>query len=284
METAIDKGTAFGLLHLKVSELQRSIRFYTEVVGYRLLRVEGVTAALTVDGVREALRLEEVPEAVPVPRRSSAGLYHFAILVPDRRTLGLALRNLLEHGLHVGQGDHLVSEAFYITDPDLNGIEIYADRPREGWVRDEQGCYVMGSDPVDTEGLLREADGHPWTGLPAGTVTGHIHLHVSRLDEAERFYAGLLGFERTAGDGRSVLFLSAGGYHHHIGLNTWAGEGAPAPHPKAVGLASFTLVIPQGREAVVRRLQESGAFLRQEGDVWITRDPSGIEIVLTESL
>ncbi|AFC33376.1 Glyoxalase/bleomycin resistance protein/dioxygenase [Paenibacillus mucilaginosus 3016] len=199
METVIDKETAIGLLGLKVSELQRSIRFYTEVVGYRLLKQEGRTAELTVDGVRPSLRLEEVPDALPVPRRSAAGLYHFAILVPDRRSLGVTLRNLLEHGLHVGQGDHLVSEAFYITDPDLNGIEIYADRPREGWIRDEQGHYVMSTDPVDAEGLLREAEGYPWTGLPAGTVTGHIHLHVSHLQEAEKFYVGLLGFEKTAG-------------------------------------------------------------------------------------
>ncbi|MGF7031308.1 catechol 2,3-dioxygenase [Paenibacillus mucilaginosus] len=282
METVIDKETAIGLLGLKVSELQRSIRFYTEVVGYRLLKQEGRTAELTVDGVRPSLRLEEVPDALPVPRRSAAGLYHFAILVPDRRSLGVTLRNLLEHGLHVGQGDHLVSEAFYITDPDLNGIEIYADRPREGWIRDEQGHYVMSTDPVDAEGLLREAEGYPWTGLPAGTVTGHIHLHVSHLQEAEKFYVGLLGFEKTAGDGKRVLFISAGGYHHHIGLNTWAGEGAPAPQPGSVGLNYFTLVIPHGREAVLRRLREAGAFLRQEGEIWITRDPSGIDIHLTE--
>ncbi|MCZ8519783.1 MULTISPECIES: VOC family protein [Paenibacillus] len=282
MRTLLDQDTSIGLIQLKVSELQRSLRFYTEVIGYRLLGQKGRKAELTVDGVHPALILEELPNALPVPRRSAAGLYHFAILVPDRRSLGLVLQKLLDHGLHVGQGDHLVSEALYVTDPDLNGIEIYADRPREGWRRDALGHYIMSTDPVDAEGLLREAAGHSWSGLPAGTVTGHIHLHVSDLGRAEKFYTELLGFDKTAGDSQSVLFVSAGGYHHHIGLNTWAGQGAPAPHPNAVGLAFYTLVIPRGLEEAVRRLEAAGVPVRQEGGEWITQDPSGIELHLTE--
>lgn len=162
-----------------------------------------------------------------MPERSVSGLYHFAILVPDRTALGLALRNLIKYRIPVGQGDHLVSEALYLNDPDQNGIEIYADRPRDTWRRDESGEYIMSTDPVDVDGLLAISEGAEWRGLPPATRIGHVHFHVGDLREAERFYCQILGFEITAHYGGAALFVSAGGYHHHIGLNTWAGVGAP---------------------------------------------------------
>ena len=146
--------THLGEVSLRISNLERSIQFYTEVVGLRLLERQDKVATMTADGKTSLLRLEELTDAVTLPVRSHAGLYHFAILLPDRKSLGLALRNLAASGIEIGQGDHLVSEAFYISDPDQNGIEIYADRPRDSWKRDTDNNYIMASDPVDVQSLF----------------------------------------------------------------------------------------------------------------------------------
>lgn len=187
--------THLGEVSLRISNLERSIQFYTEVVGLKLLERSEKVATLTADGKQSLLRLELLTDAVTMPVRSTSGLYHFAILLPDRKSLGLALRNLAESGIEIGQGDHLVSEAFYISDPDQNGIEIYADRARETWKRDADNNYIMSSDPVDVDSLFALAANEPWQGLPAGTVIGHVHFHVRSLEESRRFYTGVLGFD-----------------------------------------------------------------------------------------
>ncbi|MEY8744178.1 VOC family protein [Paenibacillus tundrae] len=276
--------THLGEVSLRISNLERSIQFYTQVVGLKLLERKDSVATFTVDGQHSLLRLEEIPNAVTMPERSSAGLYHFAILLPDRKSLGLALRNLAASGIEIGQGDHLVSEALYISDPDLNGIEIYADRPRDTWQRDADNNYIMGTNPVDVQSLFDLSANETWEGLPVGTVIGHVHFHVRSLEESRRFYHGVLGFDIVGNFvNMSALFISAGGYHHHIGLNIWAGSGAPVNPSHATGIEYFTIVYSsqEERNQAVEQLREAGATLTQQNDVYFTVDPQQIHIRLT---
>ncbi|WP_068620272.1 VOC family protein [Paenibacillus tuaregi] len=282
MTHQLHPGTEIGIVQLKVSGLERSIAFYQDIVGLKILSQQGDTAQLTADGVHPLVILRQLEQADVLPRRTGAGLYHFAILVPDRASLGLAVRNLIKHQIPVGQGDHLVSEALYINDPDNNGIEIYADRPRETWQKDAQGHYVMTTDPVDIDGLLAASEGMAWEGLPAGTRIGHVHFHVSDLKKAEEFYTRVLGFDSVANYGDSALFVSAGGYHHHIGLNTWAGVGAPPVPEQAAGIDYYELVLPDEVELdrVVQRLKEAGTEVQQVEGTWFARDPFRIQVKL----
>jgi catechol 2,3-dioxygenase len=282
MPDRIDSAAGIGLVKLRVSDLKRSIRFYEDIVGLKLMAESAGTADLTADGTTPLVRLQEIAGAVVPPRRSQAGLYHFAILVPDRRALGLSLRNLVASGIHIGQADHLVSEALYIADPDNNGIEIYRDRPRKEWNYEPSGHVKMASDPLDWQGLLAEAGDAPWDGLPPGTIMGHIHLHVSDLAATRRFYDTILGFNIMAEWGGAALFVAAGGYHHHVGLNTWAGAGAPLAPDNAAGLAYYELHFPDpaGIQAVISRLEEAGIPVSEESGSAVLHDPTGIQIRL----
>lgn len=283
MSYEIDSRTAIGTVRLRVSDLQRSVAFYQTIVGLQLLAQDAQSASLGVPGSgKPLLKLREIPEAQPRSRRSSAGLYHFAILLPDRRSLGLALRRLVEVGIHVGQADHLVSEALYIADPDNNGIEIYRDRPRSEWQWDGNGHVRMPVDPIDWEGLLAEAGDAEWKGLPAGTTMGHIHLHVTELPTTEHFYVDVLGFNVVAHMADSAMFISAGGYHHHIGLNVWAGVGAQLAPENTPGLDDYEIVLPteEVQMAIFARLQAASVPLRTERGAIIVHDPSGIAIRL----
>ncbi|WP_017812064.1 VOC family protein [Paenibacillus shenyangensis] len=285
--SVISPALEIGLVKIKVSQLERSIAYYTEVIGLQVLQQDETTAHLSADGIHPIVIIEEIANAIILPPQSAAGLYHFAILLPDRVSLGLSLRNLLKHRQNIGQGDHLVSEALYLNDPDNNGIEIYADRPKETWQKDEHGYIIMGTEPVDVEGLLELAEGKVWNGLPAGTKIGHVHFHVTDLSEARKFYVDVLGFEMMLTDNRSVAFISAGGYHHHMGLNTWAGVGAPKAPANAAGIDYYSLQLPN-REAideVAARVRAAGISADEEGQfLWVT-DPSGIRILFyTESV
>lgn len=226
-----------GLVSLTVSNLEQSTRFYQDVLGF-----ESTPDGLRPPGGRILIELHEQPDATPKPRRNS-GLYHFAILVPSRAALGRSLRRLIDQRWPIsGAADHLVSEALYLNDPDGLGIEIYRDRPRDAWRTSAAGELAMSTDPLDLQGVADEpgAD-RPWTGLEAGTAMGHVHLHVPHLDTAEAFYCGRIGFDPIVRGYPGALFVAAGGYHHHLGLNTWAGVGAPAPPETAVGLRGFTI-------------------------------------------
>ncbi|HEU5423645.1 MAG TPA: VOC family protein [Nitrolancea sp.] len=274
--TAIDPGTMVGLPALTVSDLERSLAYYTEAIGFELLRRGEGEAVLGAAG-QPLLELVEQPGAQPWPRggRSYTGLYHFAILLPTRADLGRWLRHWLELGLPFGQGDHLVSEALYLEDPDMHGIEVYRDRPREEWTW-EDGQVRMAVDPVDLRGLLAEAEraGEPWRGLPPGTRVGHIHLQVGDIRQAADFYHGILGFDIVA-HMPSALFVSAGGYHHHLGLNTWHSlHAGPAP-ADSVRLRSFTVELPseEARQAVVRRLDSAGIPHQRLGTAVAVEDP-----------
>jgi len=278
MTIKLHPNTELGEVKLKVSNLQRSLAFYQEVIGLQILTQAGDTASLTVDGVHTFLVLEELSSPI-VPRNRTTGLYHFAILVPHREQLGLSLRRLIQSGIHIGQGDHAVSEALYISDPDDNGIEIYADRPRESWRVDAEGNVMMTVDPVDLDGLLAISEEKEWRGLPANTVMGHVHLHVADLQQAKAFYVDVLGFDiMFNGAARmGALFVAAGGYHHHLGLNIWAGVGAPRPSKQSTGLEYYTIIVPTESELarVVDRLVATGITVMETHLGWNVEDPSG---------
>jgi catechol 2,3-dioxygenase len=272
--TRIDPATQVGLASLTVADLDRSVAFYSDALGFAVLQQNGPAAILGVAGA-PLLLLTEHPGARPRPVYAT-GLYHFAILVPSRVDLGRSLRHVLDLGYPMpGQADHLVSEALYLSDPDGNGIEIYCDRPRETWTW-AHGQVRIATDPLDIRGLLAEAERHdePWTGLRAGTRLGHIHLQVGDIAQAEVFYCDHLGFDVMARM-PSALFVSAGGYHHHIGLNTWHSRGAsPAPAGTA-GLRFFTLDLPneEARRVVVARIAAAGLAYMEAAPAVTVRDP-----------
>jgi catechol 2,3-dioxygenase len=278
----IHPDTRLGSVHLTVANLDRSLDFYRERLGFHLHRREGDTAYLGA-GRADLLILTEQPHARTVS--GTTGLYHFAILVPDRPALAQSLQRLTETRTSVqGFADHGVSEAIYLPDPDGNGIEIYRDRPRAEWPV-ENGQLQMVTDPLNVEGLLAEAAGHPApeSGLLPETVLGHIHLHVAHIGQAESFYRDLLGFELRQRYGPTASFLAAGGYHHHVGINTWAGVGAPPPPADAVGLRSFTICLPSQAELdkVTTRLREAGLTPEARAEGSFLRDPSQNGLILT---
>ncbi|MGH9313683.1 MAG: VOC family protein [Vicinamibacterales bacterium] len=279
---SIDPATTIGGVHLAISDLDRSIAFYTDRLGFRVHRRDGDAAYLGAGGP-DLLVLIRTPAAPRV--RGTTGLYHFAILVPSRGDLARSLRRLAETDTVMqGFADHGVSEALYLADPDGNGIEIYRDRPRTEWPV-ENGRLRMTADPLDLDDLLAAAppSSESVHALAAATVIGHVHLHVSNLAEAEAFYVGLLGFDLMQRYGPSALFVSAGGYHHHIGLNTWAGVGAPPPPPGAIGLRHFVVRCPDvgARERVAARVRAAGLPIVPHDDGLLLRDPARNAILLS---
>jgi len=230
-----------GEVSLAVASLDRSLAFYSEVLGFHVNSQSSTTAALGAGPSRVVLRLAQLAGAMARPRRAS-GLYHFAILVPDRAALGRSLRRLAAAEWPLtGASDHLVSEALYLDDPDGLGIEIYRDRPRESW-RIEAGEVAMATEPLDLNAVAGEPGAErPWSALEPDTRIGHVHLHVPDLQRAEALYCDEIGFTPTLRRYPGALFVAAGGYHHHVGLNVWAGAGAPPPPENAVGLRGFTI-------------------------------------------
>lgn len=270
-----------GRVALSVADLERSVRYYTESIGLAVLAREGGEARLAA-GDRMLLLLREQPGARPVAR--ATGLYHFALLLPTRRDLGRTLRHLLDTRVSIGgYADHAVSEAIYLTDPDGHGIEIYRDRPRSEWAYPD-GRLKMTVDPFDFGGVLAEVrdEAGEWTGLPAGTMIGHIHLQVTSIAATEQFYTGPLGFDLIVRYGAGATFLAANGYHHHLGANTWAGVGLPPAPADAARLLWYEIVLPDADAvaAIAGQLAETGyPFEREDERLWVT-DPSGIRILL----
>ncbi len=267
-----------GEVNIKVKNLEYSVTFYQQIIGLKVLEKTDRKAVLTTDGKTALLSLEQPADVIPKSGKMS-GLYHFAILLPTRVDLSVFLRHLLQTGYPLGAGDHYVSEALYLNDPDGNGIEVYRDRPSSEWTW-KDGLVEMATEQVDAEGILAESNAE-WKGLPSGTVMGHIHLHVGDLKKAEEFYTKGLGFD-VVSHYPQALFMSTGGYHHHIAINTWQGVGAPTPPKNSVGLNWYTLVFPDeaARDNVIKQLQQLGAPLEKEVDFYVTSDPSGNQIRL----
>jgi catechol 2,3-dioxygenase len=255
------------------------------VVGLRVIAHAGERAVLGAHGDDWPLvALRQRTGARPVPRRGRLGLYHFAILLPERAALGRFLAHLEEIGAYAGMSDHFVSEAIYLTDPDGLGIEVYADRPRSAWTHNDRQL-TMTTIPLDEESLLRAAKESPgglgWTGIPPGTVIGHVHLYVSDLERAARFYHIGLGLDKTVWNYPGALFLSAGGYHHHLGTNTWA-AGAPVAEAQDARLLEWELFVPSVADAdgAARSLTSAGATPSRDERSWIAPDPWGTTLRL----
>ena len=272
--------THLGRVKLQVSDLARSLAYYERVLGLRVIEKGDGRAVLAAHGDdRPLVELSEKGGAHPVPRRGRLGLYHFAILLPDRASLGRFLGHLEDLGAYAGMSDHFVSEAIYLTDPDGLGIEVYADRPRSAWTHHDRQL-TMTTIPLDTEDLIRATKdsegGMSWRGMPAGTVIGHVHLHVGDLDQAAKFYHLGLGFDKVVWNYPGALFLSAGGYHHHLGTNTWA-TGVPSAGPDDARLLEWEVIVPTARDAdgAARSLTSSGGSARQDGADWLASDPWG---------
>jgi catechol 2,3-dioxygenase len=279
----IDRSTEMGPVALTVADAPVMAGFYERAIGLQRLGGDGNELLLGA-GDQPVVELVDDPEARPRPP-ATTGLFHLAILVPSRVELARVLRRVANAGRRFsGASDHLVSEALYLQDPEGNGIEIYRDRPREEWPH-QDGELRMDTIPLDLQGLLLElSDGGEEASGPIaeGTRIGHVHLNVADLAAAEEFYVGTLGFEITVRGYPQALFVSAGGYHHHLGLNTWVGEGAAAPPPSSRGLRWFEVVLPSevALAEVEARVREAGIEAERDDGALRLRDPSANALLL----
>jgi len=277
----IAPGTHMGAVELSVSDLDRSLDYWQRVVGLRVLARENGVASLGAD--TELVRFVEEPGAQPADGHT--GLYHVALLVPDRPSLARWLAHAARDQTQLeGLSDHYVSEAIYLRDPDRHGIEIYADRPRELW--EGQVGERMTTAPIDVENLLAVLDDpavEPFDGLPDGTTVGHVHLRVADVEATVGFYRDVLGMGLMAQLGPMAAFLSAGGYHHHVGGNTWETRGAAPAGPGFATLRHATIVVPDAAELdrVAARVADSGQEPEALADGVLVRDPAQNPLVLT---
>lgn len=273
--------THIGHIKIKVQNLQRSIDFYVNLLGFQILEQTDTTVKLTTDGKTSFLSLEQPENVIPKERRTT-GLYHFAILLPTTKDLANFALHIYQKGIRFGASDHLVSEALYFDDPDGNGIEVYRDRDPSEWTwnADEVNMTTI---PLNFERLLKHATpDKPWEKMPEKTVMGHVHLHVAELEKTEEFYVKGLGMDVVNRFGGQALFLSYGKYHHHLGVNIWNGLGAKRPAPNSVGIDYFTLIFnhEEERQKVMTNLKEIGAEIIEENNEFITYDPSGNRVRL----
>src|ERR671910_459136 len=279
----IPPDTSIGKVRLRVADLNDLTTFYERVIGLEAVDRGGDVTRLGAAQGEPLVELVGAPDAPPAPSFST-GLFHLAILVPDRAELARSLQRVAGAGWRLtGASDHLVSEALYLQDPEGNGIEIYRDRPREEWRRNG-GELAMATLPLDLEGVLGELDQgeRHGDGMPSGTTMGHVHLQVADIPAAEGFYNCALGLDVMVRSYPGALFLSAGGYHHHLGLNTWQSQGAPPPPDGSLGLDRYELVLPDAaaRDDAAARLAQAGDPVRLEEGVLAT-DPSGNRVLLT---
>jgi catechol 2,3-dioxygenase len=281
---SIAAATSLGAVSLTVSDLGRSRSFYEAGLGLSVRELDDGALGFSASGGAELMRLYGDASAGPLDRRAT-GLYHLAVLFPSRLDLAHALARLAEVRWSLdGVADHLVSEALYLSDPDGNGIELYRDRPREEWTY-AGGQLEMATLPLDLQGLADELSAavELQPHAPAGTTIGHVHLQVADIPAAEAFYHGVLGFDVTTRGYPGALFVSAGGYHHHLGLNTWHSAGSGPAAPGSVGLRSYEIVLPDDDELsrVLDRVRDAGLTPESETAHGATvRDPSGNLIIL----
>lgn len=276
-------------VQLKVSNLERSVQYYTEIIGFKVLQQENGIAYLTFDGKTSLISLVEVENSLPL-QGGYTGLYHFALLLPSLKDLGNIVQHFIENDVRIGASDHHVSQALYLNDPDGNGIEIYIDRDASNWKWDSREEVYMTTEHLDFTPILAAADG-TWSGLPEDTVMGHIHLSVSSIPASQAFYTNVLDYDTVLHYGAQALFISTGHYHHHIGLNTWQSNGgSPAPE-NAVGLKSFTVVLNDDEYAqnVRANLESNGYQVETYTDApefggkqsFSVVDPNGLRVIFT---
>lgn len=276
----IAAATRMGPVELGVGDLDATLDYWQRAIGLRVLERRDGTASLGVD--RELVRFVEEPGARP--DHGHTGLYHVALLVPDRQSLARWLAHAARERIELqGLSDHDVSEAIYLRDPDHHGIEIYADRPRERW--EGQVFERMTTMPLDVQSLFGELDDpatEPFAGLPDGTVVGHVHFRVADVPETVAFYQGVLGMGLMAQLGPAAAFLSAGGYHHHVGANTWESRGAAPAPPGAAALRLATIALPDldERDRVAARVADSGQEPEAVDGGVLVRDPSRNALLL----
>jgi catechol 2,3-dioxygenase len=283
MNSSLPTQIHIGAVALIVRDMIKSSRFYEQVLGLRkLANTDEGELVLGAGGV-PLFRLLERPDAESFPDRP--GLYHTAILLPSRFALARVLYQLVERGYQLqGAADHGVSEALYLADPEGNGIELYRDRPQSEWPRDEQGELDMTTDPLNLDQLVFELKGklEDWRGIDPQTRVGHVHLQVSSIPEAERFYTEVIGLDLQQRYGAQAAFLAAGGYHHHVGINTWQSQGAAPAPAGAAGLRYFELILPDedAVAAIVARAHQAELPTQGLGQGWLIRDPSGNGVVV----
>ena len=272
MAALLPAATGIGSVTLRVADEKRSLALYRDIIGLKVTARRNGRIALGAGG-EPFLFLEVVPGTKPRPRHGFAGLFHVAILLPDRAALGSVISRLTEAGIRLGAADHNVSEAIYLYDEDGNGLEIYRDRPRDKWPW-KDGLVQMANKPLDFEGILAEGGKEePDEHVPAGTRIGHVHLQVSDLGEAENFYTGVLGFTKTA-TMPGALFVATGGYHHHLAANVWDSENAPPPPGEMAGLAELALELPPADIADARkRLAHAGVEMENAENGFALFDP-----------
>jgi catechol 2,3-dioxygenase len=280
---SLPPATGLGAVRLNAGDQQSLAGFYERTVGLRPLGARNGVAALGADEGGPVVELAAAPDA-PARPHGTTGLFHLAVLVPNRLELARALRRVTEAGWRfTGASDHLVSEALYLRDPEGNGIEIYRDRPREEW-RQMNGEIEMDTLPLDLESVMAElaSDDSPPGPMPPGTRLGHVHLNVADLASSEGFYARALGLDVTVRSYPGALFVSAGGYHHHVGLNTWMGEGVPSPPAGARGLDRYEIVLPSAADlnAAEQRLAAHGVQASRSEEGVTAIDPSGNRVLL----
>jgi catechol 2,3-dioxygenase len=274
----LPEATRPGPVHLQVADLARSTAFYEEILGLRAIAHGPGTAALAAATGAPLIWLHEKAGVQRAPRAGRFGLFHVAVLLPDRASLGRFLT--AAHGrVPIASADHWVSEALYLTDPDGLGLEVYADRPRAEWRR--RGAELaMATEALDLQDVARAGGGVPWSAAPAGTTIGHVHLHVGDLQDAARFYHAGLGLDATVWSYPGALFLAAGGYHHHLGTNTWSA--GPAAGDDEARLLEWQLVLPSPADTTqaADSLARSGFETTADGGSWITADPWGTRLRL----
>lgn len=273
----ISEELRLGEVVLNVGHLKEMAGFYQEVIGLKLLEENERMVRLGVSGSDEALLvLKKIDNAV-VPEVPRIGLFHTAFLLPTRESLADVLLHLAKSGYPIdGAGDHAYSEALYLHDIEGNGIEIYADRPKAEWMHDGDGNLPMVTEQVDVDSLLQIATDEPFTGMPNGTIIGHVHLQVADADKAEQFYKEVLGMNLTTAI-PSARFFAAGDYHHHIGSNVWAGRNLELLQENETGLAWFTIITPD-KDAIITNLIEQGYDVKRLENTISVTDSNGIKI------
>ena len=289
---SIHPTTRMGHVALTVANLENQVSFYTQVLGFKLHWREGNQAGLGAGGA-DLLRLTVEPNLKRY--RGATGLYHFAVLFPNRRELARAIARLYAVKYENYPTDHIMTKTTYLDDPEGNGIELYAESPEDGtWslangeyiTRRADGSLSNGREPLDVKALLEnlQQDDRLDQSIPPETRVGHVHLHVRNIEEAVDFYHGIIGFD-VMGIAKAfrMAFVSAGGYHHHLGLNTWQGEGAPPPPADAVGLRYFTINLPnqEALDQVIARIDAAGIASNRTEDGLLIHDPSENGVILS---